>query len=248
MLMTAWVAVLALAPLERSSDVAYDLDDDAASYHIESQVCVYVMHFHTRWGLLRSNLLRSEMDLQGIPYNTVPSKYANLKKWPVKCLTSMGYAGNWLSLLTVWTRAVQSCKADWVIIFESDAVIPRNFMRTFANVRARNASARAIWMDERGGAKHSASGCCTVATAWHRSTWPQMIADFDPFGASAWHNNYHLRPNHTGCAPTNRQCLTDWYLCNVVQGRRIPALSAGVVRHPPTNRSTMLWLRSKMSS
>ena len=228
------------------SDMTPDVQDDVAQYRMESQVCVYVMHFHTSKGLLRSNRLRSELDSQGIPYNTVSSGLVDAKNWPVKCLRSYGYAGNWMSLWKVWTRATRSCKAEWVIIFESDAAIPPNFLQTFSKARAKNISAKAIWMDERSGFKHSPHGCCTVATAWHRSTWSQMIADLDPNGISAWHQNYSHRPNNSGCATHDRPCLTDFYLCNVVMGRRIPALSFGVVKHPKSNHTDMNWAGAKL--
>ena len=142
-----------------------------------------------------------------------------------------GYIGIWRSLLTTWRRAEDQCQGDWAMILESDAMIPVNFTGKFADALAYHPPASALWLDGRLGKGKEAQGCCAVATAWHRSVWPSMIGDFNPFNKTAWHADYRTNKARRPLVDSDA-CLSDWYLGNVVKGRKIEAASYPMVGHP----------------
>ena len=193
--------------------------------------CVYVLQFNTEDGLERAENTRAELKRQGIKFNIMSSRYPDRDNWPVTCLNHNGYIGMWRTYLAAWTRATHKCKAKWAIFLESDAVLPKEFNTSLVTALEKHRFSRAIWLDERNGFRGEASNCCTVATAWHRSTWSILEQDFSPYNPDAWHNGYEKNATRQPIIK-NPVCLTDWYLGNVVVGRNIKASCYGVVKHP----------------
>lgn len=154
----------------------------------------------------------------------------------IPCLsrTPAGYVGMWATLQHVLERATVRCSQDWVLLFENDADFDAElfdmFYRTLIELYPRP---RLVWLDARNGIHDGGSGCCTVAMAYHRKVWAQLLQDLamhptgphEPFWV-----NYSSRPL---AYPGKVQggCETDLYLANVVKARQIPSTTIGFVHH-----------------
>jgi len=201
----------------------------------DTGACLYIMHAHTGKGIQRSQPMRKQLDHQGVPYNLVAARHGKGGNWPLTCVDQNGigpgYIGIWRSTLASWRRAETQCDQEWAIIFESDAIIPANFTQKASDALQFHPAAKAVWLDGRLGKGKGAQGCCAVATAWHRSIWPSMIGDYNPFNQTAWHADYKTNKARRPLVDSDA-CLSDWYLGNVVKGRNIEAASVPIVGHP----------------
>lgn len=190
--------------------------------------------------MARSKSTREALDAQSIPYSLVSAHDGRPQLWPIKCLTQAGYIGMWRTYRKAWNRAQLRCPGDYALLLESDAVVPSQFIPAFGSAlgmrgpRLHDPIPRVLWLDERNLRGPSPSGCCTVATAYHRSTWIVMAYEFASSSKHALWVNYTTRPKLVVDHP---DCLTDWYLANVAAYRRIPSASVPIVGHPAGHAS-----------
>ena len=189
--------------------------------------CAYAFGTNTTVGERRMVALDARMRTLGLPYERVAAR-GPVRPF-VPCLKQPGYVGMWRSMVKVWRRAVRECPHEWVLVLESDALLPVTFARVARH--ALRPPYQVVWLDARAGVGPGPSGCCTNAVAYRRSALPALLRHFDPHDhQDALWNGYARRHLPVVRDPT---CLTDWYLANVVATLQLPAWRQGIVPHPP---------------
>lgn len=173
-----------------------------------------------RWERLFQSARRAKVDLI-----RVEASVTNHSRFPVPCCKNVAYLGLWLSNLRIWEKAVQTCKSEWVILLENDALLPSNFVSRFRTYA--RPSLDVLWMDSRNGFHPGPSGCCTVGMAYRKSSLPRLIPHFELGREDAFYRRGTWKKT---------TCLFDWYLPAVVRGVGLRSYTVGIVRHPPTNR------------
>lgn len=195
-------------------------------------VCVYSYSTNTTVGRGRARVLDAHMRSLGLAHTALVSAPPASARWPVSCLRKRGYIGMWTSMRRAWQAARRTCAADWVLLLESDALLPAHFARHAA--AALRAPRQVVWFDARTGTGAGASDCCTNAVAYHRSTLDALLHHFDPTATDAYWVGYAARRKRVMDDPT---CLTDWYLGNLVAHLGWNGYRRGVVPHSRHTRS-----------
>ena len=199
------------------------------SKHLDLQsvsACIYALGKNGtitsphRWERLFQSARKAKVDLI-----RVEASVTNHSRFPIPCCQSVPYLGLWLSNLRIWKRAVQTCRAAWVIILENDAVLPYNFLSQFRHYA--RPSIDVVWLDSRNGFHPGSSGACTVGMAYRNTSLPRIIPHFELDREDALYRRGKW---------TKKTCLFDWYLPDVMKEVGLRSYTAGIVRHPPTNR------------
>ena len=183
------------------------------------RACSYAFSTNTSLGLARAaQFVKRSPDVKMFTFP--PPRDSN---WSVDCLKQRGYIGMWTSMQALWIEALLRCNKEWLIVFESDALFPRYYLK-WLWLRG-----DIVWLDTRAGWGRGVSGCCTVGMAYHRRIWPDLVFEFNTTNTRAYWNGYASRHKPVVNHPT---CLTDWYLGNLAAERRWSASRVGVVQHP----------------
>lgn len=205
------------------------IDDEIKCHEIKNDTasfCVYVFATNTSVGQVRYKRLKTHLDKENINYRFVTASTYPLW-WSVPCLNQQGYVGMWLSMLNIWKHAMKECTSEWVVILESDAVVPKGFNRILSSTLPKDVDV--VWLDNRNGYGDGPSGCCTVAVAYRRSILSRLIHHFDPWNSRAYWNGYESKIKQV---VNHNACLTDWYLGNLVAHLGLRAKRNGIVHHP----------------
>lgn len=168
--------------------------------------------------------LRKSAEIAGVSLHEMEAEETEQAHYNITCCSSKPYLGLWKSNFVIWNTAYSGCNKDWVVVFENDATIPSNFQTTLSRYTTTN-SYDVIWLDSRLGYHAGPSECCCVGMAYRRSILPLLILQFDVKNTNAIWTTW-----------TRRTCLFDWYLYDVVRKLGLRAYTAGIVRHPPTNK------------
>ena len=195
--------------------------------------CIYAFGSNTTIGGQRLRKLDNQMKAQNVQYEAFTARTAPAS-WSVPCLAQpgahiRGYVGMWLSMLHLWRRGQERCAKEWLILLESDAVLPQRFDSLLARHAGVFEASDIVWLDARTGTGAGASGCCTVGMAYRVSALRHFVQNFDPRNTSAYWNDYARKEKPKVNDPT---CLTDWYLGNLAAYLKLRSNRLGIVQHP----------------
>lgn len=215
---------------KRACPVQIRMIDDEIPY-TSTMFCLYAFGTNTGIGTERIRKLKMRVHKRLNGYNLQVKQTEtppDVSSWSVSCLKQIGYIGMWLSMLRVWRRAFEECRSEWTVLLEADALLPTQFDSELNRVLNSSAGTDIVWLDERAGQGEGPNGCCTVAMAYRTSTLPFFIYHFDPTNLNAYWNNYtHKRKD----VVNHDECLTDWYLGNLVQYLGLRARRDGIAKH-----------------
>lgn len=173
--------------------------------------------------MMRMRVFDQRMKRLDISYTSIIGR---VPEWKLPCLHRRGYKGMWNGMLKSWRTSRRTCTRDWLLLLESDAILPFHFMKVASRILV--APTQIVWFDARVGMGRSPSGCCTNVVAYHKSIWNELISQFNPHNPHAFWNHYETRSKGVVKDPT---CLTDWYLGNVASHLRWRARRHGIVPH-----------------
>lgn len=197
--------------------------------------CFYMMMMVEPRSIERSAPLRDGLTEQGLPYTIIPGRRST-GHWPVQCLKQpSGYIGNWRSHVAAWRRGYEKCSAEWIIVLENDVVPPQGLARHLGrNFATKNKHNDIVWMDGRHGdlgvTKQGPTGWGIGAVALRRTALPKLLPHFMDAPHAMWRTYNNVKKD----VVDNPDCLTDWYLGNVVAHIRMKAAVYPLFDHPVT--------------
>ena len=174
----------------------------------------------------RWRLLLNSAKIANVQLHVIKAQETDQAHYNITCCDSKPYLGLWKSNFVIWNESYHMCERDWVVLFENDAVIPPDFERRLN--RYITNSLDVIWLDSRNHFHEGPSGCCTVGMAYRKAILPHLISHFDVNNKNAIWNSWTQEKK--------RKCLFDWYLADVVKKLNLRSLTAGIVKHPSTNK------------
>ena len=139
--------------------------------------------------------------------------------------------------VVIHDASMEGCQQEWVVVLESDAVLPPTFGSVLTHHRSAFVRSDLVWLDARTGTGAGASGCCTVGVAYRTSVLDRLIENFDPHNKLAYWNGYDQKPKPKVNSPT---CLTDWYLGNLADYLHLRSRRLGIVQHPKSESEIAL--------
>lgn len=145
-----------------------------------------------------------------------------------------GAVGLWCSMERTFATAISTCQNEWMIMFESDAVLPFRLEKKLQWILDQKPSAQVLWLDGRHDTRDGPSGCCTVATAYRYDVWPTLQREFDLTNAQAFWSTYS---QHHRQIVNSTNCPADFYLANVVHHHKFDSFTHPVVPHPAQKTS-----------
>ena len=157
----------------------------------------------------------------------------------------INYARLWEAYGRTWNMAVNTCKQPYVVLLENDAIFPSNFSATLHKTldAARELDVDVLWMDDRVGTAAGPQGCCTVGLALKKSVLPRLVREFSLSNHNAYWNRYASKKR---TVVPYRECLTDWYMGNLVASLRLRGYSRGIVKHPAPALTTTRRARNRL--
>ena len=238
-MLASWITTLGLPSAASPLFIGDARNPPSGAYsarYRDSVMCTYAFGSNATIGVKRLAFLDRQMRAQQLPYEKVRAITAP-SWWSVPCLSQSGYIGMWLSMLHIWRRARKECQQEWVVLLESDAVLPPKFGSVLTHHRSAFVRSDLVWLDARTGTGAGASGCCTVGVAYRTSVLDRLIENFDPHNKLAYWNGYDQKPKPKVNSPT---CLTDWYLGNLADYLHLRSRRLGIVQHPKSESEIAL--------
>jgi hypothetical protein len=214
--------------------------------------CAYVMAFE---GEARTRAFMASAENASLNVKHVPAcngaEEVSHGRIPT-CMPVGGHAGGhagelglWCSMERTFATAISTCANEWMVMFESDAIVPVGLETKLQWVLEKKPSAQVLWLDGRHDSRDGPSGCCTVATAYRYDVWPTLQREFDLTNTQAFWSTYSQRErqivNHTDCP-------ADFYLANVVQHHKFDSFTHPVVPHPRQKTSEIAAMDARYKS